>query len=58
MRTARKISGGSQKYRKGVDHRKGGRARKAGLQSAAELCNRTHKLGRFIDSSWRKGQEP
>ena len=36
--SARKISGGSQKYRKGVDHRKGGSARKGGLQSGAELC--------------------
>ena len=34
----RKISGGLQKYRKGVDHRKGGgSARKGGLQSGAEL---------------------
>ena len=36
-RTARKISGGPRKYRKGVDHRKGGCARKGGLQSGAEL---------------------
>ena len=38
VRSARKISGGSGKYRKGVDHRKGGSARKGGLQSGAELC--------------------
>ena len=37
-RSAKKISGGSRKYRKGVDHRKGrGSARKGGLQSGAEL---------------------
>ena len=36
-RSARKISGGSQKYRKRVDHRKGGSARKGGLQSGAQL---------------------
>ena len=32
-----KISGGSQKYRKGLDYRKGGSVRKGGLQSGAEL---------------------
>ena len=37
-RSARKISGGSRKYRKGVDHREGGSTRKGGgLQSCAEL---------------------
>ena len=35
--SARKISGGSWKYRKGVYYRKGGSARKTGLQSGAEL---------------------
>ena len=36
-----KISGGSRKYRKGVDHRKGGvpLERGGGLQSGAELCD-------------------
>ena len=33
-----KISGGWRKYRKGVDHIKGGSPRKGGLQSDAELC--------------------
>ena len=39
VHSAQKISGGSRKYRKGVDHRKGGGSpRKGGLQSVAELC--------------------
>ena len=37
VRSAQKISGGSRKYRKGVDHRKGGSAKKGGGQSGAEL---------------------
>ena len=37
-RSAFKISGGSRKYRKGVDHREGGgSARKGGWQSGAGL---------------------
>ena len=38
-----KISGGSRKYRKGVDHREGGSTRKGGgLQSCAELWRAFH----------------
>ena len=39
-RTVGKISGGSKKYRKGVDHRKEGRALKrgGGVQRGAKLC--------------------
>ena len=43
-RSVWKISGGSQKYRKGVDHRKGVSARKGELQSGAELCIKKKKL--------------
>ena len=39
-RTVGKISGGSKKYRKGVDHRKEGRALKRG--GGAEWCKAMH----------------
>ena len=32
VHSAQKISGGSRKYRKGVDHRRGGSARKGGCK--------------------------
>ena len=38
--TAQKISGGSQKYREGVDHRKGGCAKKGG----AKWCQAMKKI--------------
>ena len=46
-RSVGKISGGSRIYRKGVDHRKGGSARKGGLQSGAELWHYTKALKDF-----------
>ena len=38
--SAQKISGGSQKYREGVDHRKGGCAKKGG----AKWCQAMKKI--------------
>ena len=46
-----KISGGSRKYRKGVDHRKGGSTRKGGLKSGVQSLENLEKSGNLLKES-------